>query len=164
MIRWIPNPRSGESAQGESRLLWLMSYARWYKAQSLCNEQRFAKGVQRIFSITFFWTSYCLLRLQNSERSRLCSKENFREPFGLPSILTTAPRPPSWSLEYSHLMKKYLVRTRILLVCLSPNLIVNFHFWVRQKPACCLMKPIKVFVPFRFKTQNASNTAELVRF
>ena len=37
----------------------------------------------------------------------------------------------------------------------------NFSLWVRQKPACCLMKPIKVFVPFRFKTRNMSNAAEL---
>ena len=27
--------------------------------------------------------------------TRLCSKENFREPFGLPSILVKAPRPYS---------------------------------------------------------------------
>ena len=39
--------RSGESAQGESRLGWLMIYARWYEAQSLYTKQRFAKGVQR---------------------------------------------------------------------------------------------------------------------
>ena len=26
------------------------------------------------------------------------------------------------------------------------------------------MKPIKVFVPFRFKTRNVSNAAELLRF
>ena len=31
--------------------------------------------------------------------ARLCSKENFREPFGLPSILTKAPRPKSWLPE-----------------------------------------------------------------
>ena len=30
---------------------------------------------------------------------RLCSKENFREPFGLPSILFKSPRPQSWSPE-----------------------------------------------------------------
>ena len=30
--------------------------------------------------------------------TRLCSKENFREPFGLPSILFKSPR-PSWSPE-----------------------------------------------------------------
>ena len=29
--------------------------------------------------------------------SRLCSKENFREPFGLPNILAEVPGPPSWS-------------------------------------------------------------------
>ena len=47
MIRWIPNLRSDEYAQGESRLVWLMSYARWYKAHWLYTKQRFAKGVQR---------------------------------------------------------------------------------------------------------------------
>ena len=31
--------------------------------------------------------------------SRLCSKENFREPFGLPSILVKVPRPQSWLPE-----------------------------------------------------------------
>ena len=30
----------------------------------------------------------------------------------------------------------------------------NFSFWVQQKRACCPMKPIKVFVPFRFTTRN----------
>ena len=47
MIRWIPNPRSVEYAQGESLLVWLMNYARWYKAQWPYTKQRFAKGVQR---------------------------------------------------------------------------------------------------------------------
>ena len=42
-----PESRSGESAEGESHLVWLMSYARWYKAQSVYTKQRFAKGVQR---------------------------------------------------------------------------------------------------------------------
>ena len=64
-----PESRSGESAPGESRLVWLASYARRYKAQSLYTKKRFAKGVPRnitdfskasittdgikIFSITF---------------------------------------------------------------------------------------------------------------
>ena len=61
MIRWIPNLRSDEYAQGESRLVWLMSYARWYKAQWLYTKQRFAKGVQRninwahFMAIIFFY-------------------------------------------------------------------------------------------------------------
>ena len=29
--------------------------------------------------------------------ARLCSKENFGEPFGLPSISAGVPTPPSWS-------------------------------------------------------------------
>ena len=76
-----PKSRSGESAQGESRLVWLVSYARWYKAQSLYTKQRFAKGVQRnitdflkasittdsikIFSITFctLVTVYCTCKI-----------------------------------------------------------------------------------------------------
>ena len=31
------------------------------------------------------------------EKTRLCSKENFREPFGLPSVLAWVPRPKRWS-------------------------------------------------------------------
>ena len=38
-----------------------------------------------------------------------------------------------------------------------------FSFWVRQKPTCCLVKPIKVFVPLRFKTRTVSNATELFR-
>ena len=29
--------------------------------------------------------------------ARLCSKENFREPFGHPSVLASVPRPKRWS-------------------------------------------------------------------
>ena len=42
-----PDYRSAESAQGEARLVWLMSYVRWYKAQSLYPKQLFATGVQK---------------------------------------------------------------------------------------------------------------------
>ena len=77
--------------------------------------------------------------------------KNFGEPFGLPSIPAGVPRPLKLVARV-HLMRKYFVQTR------------NFNFWVWQKPACCLMKPIKVFVPFRFKTRNVSNAAELFRF
>ena len=80
--------------------------------------------------------------------TRLCSKENFREPFRLVSILAKVPRPQSWSPEWKlwgfhtpkyscwgaqasklvvqvHLMmKKYFVRTLILLPCWSPNSVV----------------------------------------
>ena len=80
-----PESQSGESAQGESHLVWLMSYAKWCKAQLLYMKQRFAKGVQRnttdflkasitTDSITIFSTtvilhsSYCLLHWQNSKR------------------------------------------------------------------------------------------------
>ena len=48
-----PESPSGESAQGKSRLVWPVSYARWYKAQSLYTKQRFAKSVQR--NITDFF-------------------------------------------------------------------------------------------------------------
>ena len=79
-----PESRSGESAQCESRLVWLMSYASWYrsyKAQSLYTKQRFAKGVRgnineflkvsittdsiKIFSITFctLVTVYCAWKI-----------------------------------------------------------------------------------------------------
>ena len=76
-----PEPCSVVSARGESRLVWLVSYARWYKAQSLYTKQRFAKGAQRnitdflkasittdsikIFSITFctLVTVYCTCKI-----------------------------------------------------------------------------------------------------
>ena len=83
-----PEFRSGESAQGESRLVWLswlISCARWYKAESLYTQQRIAKVVQRSTEehnrrfnnyrwredlfYYILYSSYCLLHLQNSERS-----------------------------------------------------------------------------------------------
>ena len=89
-LRWSSESRipiRSESAQCESRLVWLMSYARWYrsyKAQSLYTKQRFAKGVQgnineflkvsittdsiKIFSITFCTLVTVYSRLENSER------------------------------------------------------------------------------------------------
>ena len=79
-----PESRSVEYAQGESRLVWQMSYARWYKAQSLYTKQRFVKGVQRnmidflkawittdnikIFSYYILYSSYCFQHVQKSER------------------------------------------------------------------------------------------------
>ena len=93
--------------------------------------------------------------------TRLCSKENFGEPFGLPSILARVPRPLKLVARV-HLMRKYFFMHTNLTGLLITKL-GNFSFWVRQKPACCLMKPIKVFVPFRFKTRNVSNAAKLFR-
>ena len=84
MIKWIPNPDHVNLHSVESRLVWLMSYASWYrsyKAQSLYTKQRFAKGVQgnineflkvsittdsiKIFSITFctLVTVYCTCKI-----------------------------------------------------------------------------------------------------
>ena len=87
--------------------------------------------------------------------------KNFGEPFGLPSIPAGVPRPLKLVARV-HLMRKFC--THMNLTGLLITKLGNFSFWVRQKPACCLMKPIKVFVPFRFKTRNVSNAAELFRF
>ena len=40
-----------------------------------------------------------LIGRDDISNARLCSKENFREPFGLPIILAKAPRPQTWSPE-----------------------------------------------------------------
>ena len=79
MIGWVPNPDQVNLHRVNP--VWLMSYARWYKAQSLYTKQRFAKGVQRnitdflkasittdsikIFSITFctLVTFYCTCKI-----------------------------------------------------------------------------------------------------
>ena len=114
--------------------------------------------------------------------SRLCSKENFRQPFGLPCILVKVPRPqigrpnenfgepfglpsiPAWVprllklVVRVHLMKKYFVRTRILLASSSSNSVI-LAFGFDKNPHV-----IKVFVPFRYKTRNVSNAAEFFRF
>ena len=104
--------------------------------------------------------------------TRLCSKENFREPFGLPSILAKAPRPQSWSPEQKfqgalrapkhstwgaqgsklvarvHLTRKYFVRTLILLACWSPNSLI-LAFGCDKNPHVVLWNPSKIF-----KTRN----------
>ena len=36
----------------------------------------------------------------NYRAARLCFRENFRKPFGLPNILAGAPGPTSWSPEF----------------------------------------------------------------
>ena len=75
---------------------------------------------------------------------RLCSKENFREPFvlsrrpdlkvgrpnknfgkpfGLPTIPAGVPTPLKL-VAWVHLMRKYFVRARILLACCSPNSVI----------------------------------------
>ena len=79
MIGLIPNP--DQVNLHRLNPVCLMSYARWYKAQSLYTKQRFAKGVQRnitdflkasittdsikIFSITFctLVTVYCTCKI-----------------------------------------------------------------------------------------------------
>ena len=126
-----------------------------------------------------------MLKINTSVRR--CSKENFREPFGLQSILVKAPRPQSWLPKYKFwgalrapkhsswgaqasqvgrpsTSDEEVSCTHMNLTGLLITKLGNFSFWVPQKPACCLMKPIKVFVPFRFKTRNMSNAAELFRF
>ena len=85
--------------------------------------------------------------------------KNFGEPFGLPSIPAGVPRPLKL---VARVMRKFC--THMNLTGLLITKLGNFSFWVPQKPASCLMKPIKVFVPFRFKTRNVSNTVELFRF
>ena len=120
-----------------------------------------------------------IIYLSKTVKTRLCSKENFREHFGLSSILVKAPRLQSWppekkfrgalgaskhsswgaqasqvgrlSTSDEEVFSTHANLTRLLITKLG-----NFSFWVRQKPACCLMKPIKVFVPFRFTTRNVS--------
>ena len=87
--------------------------------------------------------------------------KNFGEPFGLPSIPAGVPRPLKLVARV-HLMRKFC--THMNLTGLLITKLSNFSFWVRQKPACCLMKPIKVFVPFRFKTRNLSNAANCLGF
>ena len=36
-------------------------------------------------------------QVEMRQLARLCPKENFKEPFGLPSVLAWVPRPKSWS-------------------------------------------------------------------
>ena len=57
----------------------------------------------KVLHLVSFW-KWEFLELRNapfktsgSHLARLCSKENFREPLGLPSILAKVPRPQSWS-------------------------------------------------------------------
>ena len=88
--------------------------------------------------------------------------KNFGEPFGLPSIPAGVPRPLKLVARV-HLIRKHFC-THANLTRLMISKPGNFSFWVRQKPACCLMKPIKVFVPFRFKTRNLSNVANCLGF
>ena len=106
---------------------------------------------------------------------RLCSEENFREPFGLPSILAMSPRPPSWSPEWKfrgalwgpkhsswgaqaklvawvHLMKKYFVRTRILVACFSPNLVI-LAFRCDKNPHVVLWNPSKFLCHWGLKPE-----------
>ena len=108
----------------------------------------------KVLHLVSFW-QWEFLELRNapfktsgSHLARLCSKENFREPLGLPSILAKVPRPQSWSpkskfrgfrtprhscwgaqasklvVQVHLMMKKYFVRTLILLACWSPNLVI----------------------------------------
>ena len=40
-------------------------------------------------------------------QTRLCSKENFREPFGLPNVLAGVPGPPSLSPKLTDQLLNY---------------------------------------------------------
>ena len=101
-----------------------------------------------VLKVRVFGTQNAPLKTSGSHLARLCSKENFREPLGLPSILAKVPRPQSWSpkskfrgfrtpkhscwgaqasklvVQVHLMMKKYFVRTLILLACWSPNLVI----------------------------------------
>ena len=70
--------------------------------------------------------------------------KNFGEPFGLPSIPAGVPRPLKLVARV-HLMRKYFVRTQILLACWSPNSVIlafgfvkNLHvvLWNPSKFSC----------------------------
>ena len=58
--------------------------------------------------------------------------KNFGEPFGLPSIPAGVPRPLKL-VAWVHVMRKYFVRTRILLACWSPNSVI-LAFGFDQNP------------------------------
>ena len=59
-----------------------------------------AESCSHIASVHFYleaWTKVNGRLACTQMKSRLCSKENFGEPFGLPSISAGVPSPPSWS-------------------------------------------------------------------
>ena len=67
--------------------------------------------------------------------------KNFGEPFGLPSIPAGVPRPLKLVARV-HLMRKYFVRTRILLACWSPNSVI-LAFGFDKNPHVVLWNPSK---------------------
>ena len=67
--------------------------------------------------------------------------KNFGEPFGLPSIPAGVPRPLKLVAQV-HLMRKYFERTRILLVCWSPNSVI-LAFGFDKNPLVVLWNPSK---------------------
>ena len=80
-----------------------------------------------------------------------------------------APKHSSWGAQASQVGRPstsddHVFFTHTNLTGLLITKLGNFSFWVRQKPACCLMKPIKVFVPFRFKTRNVRFQQVYVNF
>ena len=87
--------------------------------------------------------------------------KNFREPFGLPSIPAGAPRPLKLVARV-HVMRKYFVRTRILLACWSPNSVI-LAFGFNQNPHVLLWNPSKFSCHSDLKPET-SNDAELCRF
>ena len=101
----------------------------------------------KVLHLVMFWKWEFLelrnapLKTSGSHLARLCSKEN----------LSTSDDEEVFC-THTHF-------TGLLITKLG-----NFRFSVQQKPAYYPMKPIKVFLPFRFKMRNVSNVAELFRF
>ena len=87
--------------------------------------------------------------------------KNFGEPVGLPSIPAGAPRPLKLVARV-HVMRKYFVRTRILLACWSPNSVI-LAFGFDQNPHVLLWNPSKFLCHSDLKPET-SNVAELFRF
>ena len=87
--------------------------------------------------------------------------KNFGEPFGLPSIPAGVPRPLKLVARV-HVMRKYFVRTRILLACRSPNSVI-LAFGFDQNPHVLLWNPSKFSCHSDLKPET-SNDAELFRF
>ena len=145
---------------------WLFGVESWKSLKG--QENLLLKNLQvktRVENVWFLWWRIFFegkCGIQSTNEMAFKRTVTLRASFRFPAIRFDAPTLLSFSgFTHAHAKCPPVMHTNLTGLLITK--LGNFSFWVQQKPVCCLMKPIKDFVPSRLKTKNVSNAAKLFR-